>query len=84
MERSLIEGTIGIALLTTSPKYEELVYELIQHESMVLIVNKECELAKRILPGTPIVIKEAKDEIFAHRKHSPSSFIASHTGMVSM
>ena len=73
MERSLIEGTVGIALLTTSPKYEELVYELIQHESMDLIVNKECELAKRILPGTPIDIKEAKDEIFVCSKHGHSA-----------
>lgn len=73
MERSLIEGSVGIALLTTSPKYEELVYELIQHESMVLIVNKECELAKRIPPGTPIDIKEAKDEIFVCSKHGHSA-----------
>lgn len=73
MERSLIEGSVGIALLTTSPKYEELVYELIQLESMVLIVNKECELAKRIPPGTPIDIKEAKDEIFVCSKHGHSA-----------
>lgn len=73
MERSLIEGTVGIALLTTSPKYEELVYELIQKESMVLIVNKSCDLAKRILPGTPIDIKEAREEIFVCSKHGHSA-----------
>lgn len=64
MERSVLEGVVGIALLTTSPRHEELVYDLIQRESLVLLVNKTCRLAKRILPGTPIDIKEAKDEIF--------------------
>lgn len=73
MERSLLEGAIGIALLTTSPKYEELVYDLIQKENIVLIVNKECRLAKRIKPGTPIDIKEAKDEVFICSKHGHSA-----------
>lgn len=73
MERSLLEGTIGMALLTTSPKHEELVYELIQKENMVLIVNKNCRLAKRIPPGTPIDILEAKDEVFVCSKHGHSA-----------
>lgn len=73
MERSLLEGTIGMAILTTSPKYEELVYDLIQKENIVLIVNKECRLAKQIPPGTPIDIKEAKDEVFICSKHGHSA-----------
>ena len=64
MEKSVLEGEVGIALLTTSPRHEELVYDLIQEEKLVLIVNRECELAKRIAPGTPIDILEARDETF--------------------
>lgn len=64
MEKSVLEGEVGIALLTTSPRHEELVYDLIQEEQLVLIVNRECELAKRIAPGTPIDILEARDETF--------------------
>ena len=64
MEKSVLEGEVGIALLTTFPRHEELVYELIQEEQLVLIVNRECELAKRIAPGTPIDILEARDETF--------------------
>ena len=64
MEKSVLEGEVGIALLTTFPRHEELVYDLIQEEKLVLIVNRECELAKRIAPGTPIDILEARDEIF--------------------
>lgn len=64
MENSVLEGEVGIALLTTFPRHEELVYDLIQEEKLVLIVNRECELAKRIAPGTPIDILEARDETF--------------------
>ena len=64
MEKSVLEGEVGIALLTTFPRHEELVYDLIQEEKLVLIVNRECELAKRIAPWTPIDILEARDETF--------------------
>ena len=64
MEKSVLEGEVGIALLTTFPRHEELVYDLIQEEKLVHIVNRECELAKRIAPGTPIDILEARDETF--------------------
>ena len=64
MEKSVLEGEVGIALLTTFPRHEELVYDLIQEEKLVLIVNRECELAIRIAPGTPIDILEARDETF--------------------
>lgn len=73
MERSVLEGTVGIALLTTSPKYEELSYELIQKENMVLLVNKNCRLADRIQPGTPIDIREAKDEVFVCSRQGHSA-----------
>lgn len=72
MERSVLEGIVGIALLTTSPRHEELVYDLIQKEDLVLLVNKNCKLAQRILPGTPIDIAEAKDEVFICSRHGHS------------
>lgn len=77
MEQSVLEGTVGIALLTTSPRYEELVYDLIQQENLVLLVNKSCRLASRITPGTPIDIKEARDETFICSKpgHSVRSIL---------
>ena len=64
MEKSVLEGEVGIALLTTFPKHADLYYDLIQEEQLILIVNRDCALAKRILPGTPIDIIEAKDETF--------------------
>lgn len=64
MEKSVLEGEVGIALLTTFPKHADLYYDLIQEEQLILIVNRDCALAKRIAPGTPIDILEAKDETF--------------------
>lgn len=64
MEKSVLEGEVGIALLTTFPKHADLYYDLIQEEELVLIVNRDCALAKQIRPGTPIDILEAKDETF--------------------
>ena len=72
MEKSVLEGEVGIALLTTFPRHEELVYDLIQKEQLVLIVNRECELAKRIAPGTPIDILEARDETFVYSQSGHS------------
>ena len=50
MEKSVLEGEVGIALLTTFPKHADLYYDLIQEEQLVLIVNRDCALAKRIRP----------------------------------
>ena len=72
MEKSVLEGEVGIALLTTFPRYEELVYDLIQEEQLVLIVNRGCALAKRIEPGTPIDILEARDETFVSSRSGHS------------
>lgn len=73
MERSVLEGAVGIALLTTAPKYEELIYELIQKETLVLIANRSCRLAKEIPPGTPIDIRDAQNETFICSCHGHSA-----------
>ncbi len=79
MEKSVLGRDVEIAMLTTSPKYEELIYDLIQQETMVLLVNKSCALARRIKPGTPIDIREAADETFvcSARGHSARAILDS-------
>ncbi len=64
VEKNLLGGTIDIACLTTTPRHEDLVYDLICHENPVLLVNKHTELAGRIAPGTPIDVLEASQELF--------------------
>lgn len=72
LERSVLEGRVGIACLTTSPKHEDLIYDLIQLENLVLLVGKSCGLAQRIPPGTPIDIREARNETFVCSRHGHS------------
>ena len=64
IEKSLLQGTIDIACLTTTPRREEFVYSLIHREELVLLANRKTALARRIAPGTPIDVKEAAGEEF--------------------
>ena len=50
--------------MTTSPGNDELIYELVETEDVVLVANKLTMLAQRIDPGVPIHITEAKNEDF--------------------
>lgn len=72
LEETVLEGAVDIALLTAYPRYEGLVYELLKEERLVLLVNKNCRLAERIAPGTPIDLREAADEEFLLSKKGHS------------
>ena len=63
VEKSVLEGKSD-ARFSRHSHTEELVYDLIQEEKLVLIVNRECELAKRIAPRDTDDILEARDETF--------------------
>ena len=64
VEKSLLQGTIDIACLTTTPRQEELVYRLVQREELVLLANRETRLARTLPPGTPVDVTEAEGELF--------------------
>lgn len=64
IEKKLLEGALDIACLTTTPRREELVYRLIRREELVLLANRETDLAKHIPPGTPVDVTEAAGELF--------------------
>lgn len=68
IESMVREGSVDLACLTTYPKYEELQYTLIEDEDIVLLTNHHSSIAKRIPPGTPIDITEARDECFISSK----------------
>ncbi len=63
-EKSVLNGDVDIAIMTTSPGNDELIYELVETEDVVLVANKLTMLAQRIDPGVPIHITEAKNEDF--------------------
>lgn len=63
-ENWVLEGSVDLVCLTTSPKYDELHYILVEDEELALLTSKNSDLAKRIPSGTPIDITEAKSERF--------------------
>ena len=63
-ENAVLTGQVDIAVLTTTPSNDELSYELVETEDVVLAANKMTTLAQRIKPGTPLHITEAKNEDF--------------------
>jgi DNA-binding transcriptional LysR family regulator len=63
-EEAVVNGTVDIGIVTTIPTRDDLVYELIEKEAAVLVVNKHTKLAHRIPQVKPIDITEAKEESF--------------------
>ena len=68
LEKSILENSIDFAFLATTPQNPALTYELIKEERVVLLANKECEIAKRFAFGTPVDIEEAQNEVFVSCK----------------
>ena len=63
-EEAVVNGTVDLGIVTTIPTRDDLVYELVEKEATVLVVNKHTKLAHRIPNVRPIEITEAKDESF--------------------
>lgn len=64
LERLVMEGACDIALVTTSPKANNLEYILIENEQLVLMADLNTEIAGRLREGLEIDISEAADEKF--------------------
>lgn len=64
LEKSILENTIDFACLATVPLNPQLTYELIKEEYVVLLANRECNLARKYPSGTAIDIREAREETF--------------------
>lgn len=71
-ENLVLDGSVDLACMTTLPKHDELKYIIVENEELVLLTSKNTNLAKRIKPGTPISITEAKDELFVSNKQGHS------------
>jgi DNA-binding transcriptional LysR family regulator len=63
-EKACLNGEVDVAVVTTTPSNDELSYELVETEDVVLVANRLTMLAQRVEPGTPIHITEAKGESF--------------------
>ena len=67
-EKLVLDGSVDLACMTTSPHYEELNYILVENEELVLLASSNTDLARRIPNGTPISITEARHEKFVSNK----------------
>ena len=59
-EKSVLNGDVDIAIMTTSPGNDELIYELVETEDVVLVANKLTMLAQRIDPGVPSILRKQR------------------------
>lgn len=64
LERLLHEGAFDLGLITTGHHYNNLTYELLESEEVVLMAGKESRLAKRLGRREKISITEAAHEPF--------------------
>ena len=68
MEHMVLNGTVDLACMTTVARHEELTYQLLENEELVLLAARSTSLASRIPDGTPISITEANNERFIANK----------------
>ena len=54
MENMVLNGTVDLACMTTVARHEELTYQLLENEEMVLLAARSTGLASRIPDGTPV------------------------------
>ena len=72
LEKLLHDGMCDIALITTTPRYEQFEYILLKKEEVVLMASKSTNLASCVEDGAEISISEAAGEKFV-------SLIAGHS-----
>ena len=72
LERLMHEGVFDLGLITTEPRFGDLVYELLETEEVVLIAGKGSPLARRLGHREEISIREAMDEHFVNLRSGHS------------
>ena len=64
LERLMHEGVFDLGLITTEPRFSDLVYDLLETEEVVLVAGIHSRLAKKLGRREEISIMEAADEPF--------------------
>ena len=68
----LMSGSIDLALAVSEATNRELTYELIEKETIGLLAGRNSRLARKLSPGTPITLEEARNDkfVFLTQGHS--------------
>lgn len=64
LEELLLEGKIDLALAAMEPTERNIVYELVEKETLGLLAGRNTGIARRLASGTPITLREAAGESF--------------------
>ena len=60
----LKEGKIDLALAATEATNPEMIYELIEQETIGILAGRDTQIARRLVSGTPVTIEDVRDELF--------------------
>lgn len=75
LEELLQKGQIDLAFAAIESTSTSMAYELIEKETIGILAGKESNIARRLLSGTPVSIKDVKDERFVCLTQDHSSRI---------
>lgn len=72
LEKMLHDGKCDIALITTTPHYEDIEYLLLETEEVLLMAAKDTQIARGFPDGSDVSILDAKNESFVALDHGHS------------
>ena len=64
LEDLLLKGKIDLALAAIESTGTNMTYELLEKETIGILAGKDSSIAKRLVSGTPVTLKDAKDDHF--------------------
>lgn len=73
LEELLRRGEIDLALAAIESASPHMTFELIEKETIGILAGRDTAVAKRMISGTPISIRDVKDEQFVYLTTSHSS-----------
>lgn len=64
LEKKLQEGKIDLALAALESTSTAMTYELIEKETIGILAGRDSAIARQLISGTPVTLKDAKGEAF--------------------
>lgn len=72
LEDLLQKGNIDLSIAATESTSTNLIYELIEQETIGILAANDTQIASKYAPGTPITLQDAKDELFVSLREGHS------------
>lgn len=73
LDAMLKAGKIDLALAATEATNPEMVYELIEQETIGILAGRDTRITRKLTSGTPITIEDVKDEPFVSLRKGHSA-----------